>query len=116
MLDQIEFMVGMFQFENLSRRVDHYLQFELVKLEARDRERLSRLLKAALLEGEIERGRVGEIVGLSGSWARRITRLGLGEGLLDSPSEKGPLSIVLSSKTLESYFPKLYQEVPVEAE
>jgi hypothetical protein len=55
-------------------------------------------------------------VGLSGSWARRIIRLGLGEGLLDSPSEKGPLSIVFSSKTLESYFPKLYQDLPVEGE
>ena len=114
MLDQIEFMAGMFQFENLARRIDHHLQFELVKLAARDRERLSRLLRAALLEGEIERGRVGEIVGLRGSSARQIIRLALGEGLLDSPSEKGPMSLVFSSRTLESYFPRLYQDVPVE--
>jgi hypothetical protein len=115
MLDQIEFMIGMLQFENLARRIDHHLQFELVKLAARDRERLSRLLRAALLEGEIERGRVGQIVGLRHSSARQIIRLALDEGLLDSPSEKGPLSLVFSSATLESYFPKLYQDVPAEA-
>ena len=68
-----------------------------------------------MLEGEIERGRVGEIVGLRGSSARQIIRLALGEGLLDSPSEKGPLSLVFASGTLESYFPKLYQDLPVEA-
>ncbi len=70
---------------------------------------------SALLEGQIERGRVGQIVGLSGSWARRIIRLALREGLLDSPSEKGPLSLVFSSKTVESYFPNLYQDLPVVA-
>ncbi len=113
-LDQIEFMTGLFQFENLARRIDHHLQFEQIQLEARNRERLSRLLKAALLEGEIERGRVGEIVGLRGTSARQIIRLALSEGLLDSASEKGPLSIVFSSRTLESYFPKLYQDLPVE--
>jgi Fic family protein len=113
MLDQIEFMTGLFQFENLSKRIDQYLRFELLKLRPRDRERLSRLLRAALVEGRIERGRVGQIVGLSASWARRIIRLALSEGLLDSPSEKGPLSLVFSSKTVESYFPNLYQDLPV---
>jgi len=116
MLDQIEFMTGLFQFENLARRIDHYLQFDQIKLAARERARLSRLLRAALLEGEIERGRVGEIVGLRGTSARQIIRLALNQGLLDSPSPKGPLSLVFSSRTLESYFPKLYQDLPDEAE
>jgi Fic family protein len=114
MLDQIKFMAGMFQFEALAGRIDRYLQFEPVKLAARDRERLSRLLRAALLEGEIERGRVGEIVGLRDTAARQITRLAVSEGLLESATEKGPLSLVCSSRTLESYFPKLYQDLPVE--
>lgn len=115
-LDQIEFMSGLFQFETLAKRIDHYLQFEQLRLSARERERLSPLLRAALLEGEIERGHVGEIVGLRGTSARQIIRLALSEGLLDSATEKGPLSIVFSAKTLESYFPKLYQDLPVEAE
>jgi hypothetical protein len=84
--------------------------FEQLTLKTRERERLFRLLKAALVQGKVERGQVGEIVGLSSTAARQIIRLGLSEGLLDSPSEKGPLSLVFSSKTLESYFPKLYQD------
>ena len=114
MLDQIEFMSGLLQLQNLSTRMERYLQFEALKLNGKTRDRLARLLKAALIEGEIERGRVGEIVGLSGTAAREIIRLALREGLLNSPSEKGPLSLVFSAKTLESYFPQLYQDLQIE--
>jgi hypothetical protein len=107
-LDQIDFMSGLFQFDVLAKRLESYLQIERVDLAARDRERLARLLKAALIEGELERGRAGAILGMSDSGARVIVRLAIKEGLLDSPSDRGPLSIVFSSKTLESYFPKLY--------
>ncbi len=115
MLDQIEFMSGLFHLENLAKRMDHHLQFERLELSARDRERLSRLLRAALTEGAIERGRVGEIIGLGDTSARQIIRLALREGLLESASERGPLSVVFSSATLESYFPKLYQDLPVQS-
>jgi len=108
MLDQIEFMSGLFQFDVLAKRIDRYLQIERVDLQPKDRERLSRLLRVALIEGELERGRAGEILAMSDSGARVVVRLALEEGLLDSPSNKGPLSLVFSSKTLESYFPNLY--------
>jgi Fic family protein len=108
MLDQIEFMSSLFQFDVLAKRIEGYLRIERVDLSSKDAERLSKLLKAALLEGELERGRAGEILGMSETGARSIIRLALQEGLLDSPTEKGPLSVVFSSKTLESYFPKLY--------
>jgi Fic family protein len=115
MLDQIDFMAGLLQLQNLSTRMQRYLHLEALDLDAKTRDRLARLLKAALVDGEIERGRVGEIVGLSSTSAREIIRLSLKEQLLDSPSEKGPLCLVFSSKTLESYFPKLFQDLPVEA-
>jgi Fic family protein len=108
MLDQIEFMSGLFQFEVLVKRLEGYLQIERADLAPKDRERLARLLKAALIEGQVERGRAAEILGMSGSGARAIIRLALKEGLLDSPSERGVLSLTFSSNTLESYFPKLY--------
>jgi Fic family protein len=108
MLDQIEFMSGLFQFDVLAKRIEGYLQIERVDLRSKDRQRLAKLLKAALIEGDLERGRAGEILGMSESGARTIIRLALHEGLLDSPTEKGPLSLVFSAKTLESYFPKLY--------
>ena len=107
-------MAGLLQLQNLSARIERYLHLEVLRLDAKTRDRLARLLKAALMDGEIERGRVGEIVGLRGTSARGVIRLALQEELLNSPSEKGPLSLVFSSKTLESYFPKLYQDLPVD--
>jgi hypothetical protein len=73
-------------------------------------------LKSALVEGEIERGSIGSVVGLRDTEARKIARLALAEGLLDSTTPKGPLSLVFSSKTLEGYFPKLVQDLPVESD
>lgn len=107
-VDQIDFMSTLFQFDVLAKRIEGYLQIERIDLAPKERERLYKLLKAALLEGELERGRARKILGMSESGARTIIRLALQEGLLDSATEKGPLSLVLSSKTLESYFPKLY--------
>jgi Fic family protein len=108
MLDQIEFMSSLFQFDVLAKRIEGYLQIERVDLKSKDRERLSKLLRAALIQGELERGCVGEILGMSDSGARKVIRLALDESLVDSATDRGPLSLVFSSKTLESYFPKLY--------
>jgi Fic family protein len=113
-LDQIQFMSGLFQFENFAKRIDHHLRFNLLQLKKRDLERLSRLLRAVLINGELHRGQVGEVVGLSDSAARQLARLAEQQGLLTSNSPKGPLSLVFNSYTLESYFPGLYQDLPIE--
>jgi Fic family protein len=111
MLDQIEFMNQLLQLPRLMQRIERRLQFEALHLKPKSRDRLTRLLKAAMVEGAIERGRVREILGLGSTAAREIIATGLREKLLDSPSEKGPLSLVFSSETLESYFPQLYQDL-----
>jgi Fic family protein len=116
MLDQIEFMSDLFQFEKLATRIDRFLQFEKIDLAARDREHLSRLLKTALIEGEVERGNASKILGLGSTAARKILRLAVDQGLLESSTEKGPVSLVFSANTLESYFPKLYQDLPLLSE
>jgi Fic family protein len=113
MLDQIEFMDGLLQLNNLSTRIERHVQYGALELKTKARDRLVRLLKAALIEGEIERGRVGEIVGLRSTAAHGIIRLALHKELLDSRTEKGPLSLVFSATTLESYFPQLYQDLAV---
>jgi Fic family protein len=113
MQDQIEFMTGLLQLEHLTTRIERHLQLEALHLESRTAERLARLLKAALIEGEIERGRVREIIGLGDTAARVVIRTALKEGLMDSATPKGPLAIVFDSRTLESYFPQLYQDLPL---
>ena len=116
MLDQIGFMSELLQLGTLAARIERHLQIDLIHLEGKEQERLSRLLKAALFEGEIERGRVGGIVGLGSTAARAIIRLALKEKLMTSPTEKAPLSLVFSSKNLPSYFPQFYQDLPVSAD
>jgi Fic family protein len=116
MLDQINFMSGLLQLEHLCERMERYLQFDALHLNDRRRSRLAKLLKAAIIEGEVERGRVAEIVGLSPAASRETIRIGLEEQLLDSPSPKGPLSIVFSAKTLDAYFPQLFQDIRMEEE
>jgi Fic family protein len=116
MLDQIDFMGDLLQLQNLSQRIERYLQLEALHIEGKTKTRLARLLQAALVEGKIERGTTGIVVGLRQTEARKIVRLAIDEELLDSPSPKGALSLVFSSKTLESYFPKLFQDLPIESE
>jgi Fic family protein len=115
MLDQIEFMSGLLDLSNLAKRMERHLQFDLVHLATRERERLARMLKAALFEGEIPRGRVGEIVGLKPSASRAIIQLAEQEGLMNSASPKGPLALRFTARHLDSYFPQLFQDLPVDA-
>ena len=113
MLDQICFMGELLQLHTLATRIERHLQFELVHLRASERERLGRLLRAALFEGEIERGQVREIIGTGDTVAREIINLAVKEELVDSRGPKSALALVFSAKNLETYFPKLYQDLPI---
>ena len=44
-----------------------------------------------------------------------IIKLGLDEGLLETPSPKGPLRIAFPAKIHEFYFPQLFLDLPVES-
>lgn len=112
-LDQIGFMTDLLQLGGLCERIERHLIFERLHLESRTRERLARILKATLIEGEIARGAVPGVIGAGATVARETIRIALAEGLLDSPTPKGALSIVFSAQTLDSYFPQLFQDIPV---
>ncbi len=107
-VDQIDFMAGLLRLDQLSERIDRSLQYERLHLAGKVRERLARLLRAALVEGEIPRGRVHEITGVAASTSRGVIQEALNEGLMHSSSAKGPLALNFSSQTLESWFPGLY--------
>lgn len=113
MLDQVEFMQGVLDLRALGARMEKYLEYERLHLPPRERGRLAKLLKASLAEGEIERGRVPEILGVGASTAQKVIRLALAEGLMASPSPKGVLSLTFGADTLEAYFPRLYQDLPI---
>ena len=98
----------------LLERIESYLRFTRVDLDGNVREHLARLLKALCLEGDLPRGAVPAILGLKGTASRAIIRRALDEGLVSSPSEKGPLGIAFPHKVVNSYFPLLLTDLQVD--
>lgn len=115
LLDQIKFMTQVLDLKTLMLRVEFFISRDCLHI-TNHKEELVRLLKAAIIEGEIPRGRVPEIVGLKERTARDVIRLALEEELLFTPTPKGVLVINFPSKVLESYFPKLFLDLPAEQE
>jgi len=112
MLDQIEFMAALLEPSQLAPRMELYAHQVAPKAH---REELARLLKALLMEGELARGRVPEIIGKSESTAVKVIKLALAQGLAETPSPKGKLQIAFPAKVLDSYFPRLFLDLPMES-
>lgn len=104
-LDQVTFMSGLFDLNNLSRRLCAYVErSETLKNEA------ARLLQEALVRGRFERGEAARITGLPERTARRLLNDVAAEGLLASETEKGPVSLRFPTTSLETLFPLLYPQ------
>ena len=112
-LDQIQFMSSLLGLSALRTRVERYFQFETLHLKLY-REALMRVVRTLIDEGEISRTRVQEITGKGATVSAEIIKLGLQEGLIESPSPKGPLQPGFPPKILEFYFPQLYVDLPID--
>ncbi len=111
-LDQIRFVLELIDPETLVARIKAYLQVVRTDLDPRLRRHLARLLETLCFRNELGRGEAEGILGLKSTATRAVIRAGLGEGLLQSPSEKGPLRIAFPSKVVETYFPRLFTDLP----
>jgi Fic family protein len=90
-LDQVRFMAGLFELDNLARRLRTYVErSEALKPET------ARLLEEALIRGEFDRGEAPRITGVPERSARRIVNDAVAAGLLDSETPKGPLFLRFS--------------------
>jgi Fic family protein len=114
MLDQIQFMNGLLELPALRTRVERYFQFQALHLQ-RYRDELMRVARALVDEGEIPRSRVQAITGKAATVSAEIIKLGLDEGIFDTPSPKGPLRAAFPAKVHEFYFPQLFLDLPVAA-
>lgn len=102
-VDQVTFMSGLFDLNNLSNRLHAFVAAQQsLKPEA------SRLLDETLMRGEIERGEASRITGLPERSARRILNDLIREGMLESATPKGPVSLRFPAHSLEILFPRLY--------
>lgn len=110
MIDQVAFMSDRLDLPGLRLRIERFFHLEMGHL-GRDAEFLMRVVRALADEGEFARGRVQEITGRKETFCRRIIRLGLEEGLIESPGPKGVLGIAFPAKVLDGYFPKLFLDL-----
>lgn len=107
-LDQVRFMAGLLDLSNLSKRIEAYCAEEARA--GRLHKHSGRLLREALLAGEVERGRVPELLGLGDSMARAVSSKLLNAGLLVSDGHKAPLRpafpIHAANRLLPGAFPE----------
>jgi Fic family protein len=102
-IDQVTFMSGLFELDNLARRLRAFVaQRDALKPEA------ARLLEEVLVRGEVERGEASRITGLPERSARRVLNDLAAEGVLASATPKGPVSLQFPVHSLEALFPRLY--------
>tara|TARA_R110002049_G_scaffold160636_4_gene325611 strand:- start:302 stop:622 length:321 start_codon:yes stop_codon:yes gene_type:complete len=106
-------MASLLDLQILIARMGVHLHVTYPLWSLNEREQVGRILKAALVDGEIDSATATRVAGVSSATGTKLIRKALEEGLLNKPSQKGPLSLVFDSKVLESYFPKLYQDLPV---
>jgi Fic family protein len=102
-LDQVTFMSGLFELDNLARRLRVYVdRSDHLKPDA------AKLLEEALVRGQFDRGEASRITGLPERTARRVLNDVIQEGLLASSSPKGPVSLRFPAAALDVLFPRLY--------
>jgi Fic family protein len=102
-LDQVRFMTDLFELDTLARRLR-----AVVERDDRLRPEAGKLLEAAVIRGEIERGDASRITRLPERTARRILNDAIAEGLLASDTPKGPVSVRFPPALAEALFPRLY--------
>ena len=104
-LNQVTFMSGLFDLDNLAKRLrTHVERSDTLKPES------ARLLYEALIRGRFERGEASRITGLPERTARRVLNDVTAEGLLASATPKGPVSLRFPTAAMEELFPRLYPE------
>ncbi len=111
MLDQINFMTEILDLPRLRKRVEHHFQFQALHL-THYREEMMRIVRTLVDEGEFQRTRVQEITGKGATISAKIIKQGLKEELFATPSPKGMLQINFPEQVLESYFPRLFLDLP----
>jgi Fic family protein len=105
-LDQVQFMSGLFDLNELKQRLR-----TLVERSGTLKPQAAAILEEALMRGEFERGEVARITGLPERTARRVLADVTELGLLASSTPKGPVSLRFPESALEELFPRLYPQV-----
>jgi len=105
-IDQVDYMSSLLEPDDLLRRMRLHIEDEI---QAGSLPKGSfPLLREALLAGEVQRGRAGEITGYGERMARMVVSDLLKKGYLKSKSTRSPLVLSFPLDAVERWFPKLY--------
>jgi len=105
-LDQVRYMRELLYPSELQRRMELYVRDE----ESAERlpKRSYAVLREALLAGDLERGRIPQLIDTSERTARRVVSALIDKRILVSASHKAPLRLGFPVDVVERWFPKLY--------
>jgi hypothetical protein len=108
-LDQVRYMRELLDVPEVQRRMELYVREE----ESAERlpKRSFAVLREALRAGELERGRIPQLIDTSERTARRVVSALVGNRLLVSASHKAPLRLGFLIDVVERWFPRLYPVV-----
>ena len=115
-VDQAEHMAELLRLDRLADRLDHYVRLRAAGLipapeeGATMREQVGRALKAVLLHGELQRGRVAAASGYGERAASMMIKELIQEGLLTSETPKGAVRLGFPPHIAPYLFPQLIPE------
>ena len=105
-IDQIDFMASLLEPSGLLRRIRLHIEEE-VQMGNLHKGSFP-ILREALLTGEAQRGRAGEITGYGERMARNVVSDLLRKGYLKSGTTRSPLLLSFPIDAVERWFPRLY--------
>jgi Fic family protein len=106
-LDQVTFMAGLFDLDNLEERLVRYVRESL-----RLPEHAARIPVEVLRRGEMQRGEAARVTGRPERTARAAMSGLLSAGLLVSETPKSAVRLRFSTDSADSLFPRLYSYEP----
>lgn len=112
-LDQIKFMRGLLDLDNLQNRIVGYVDLRsqnMISGEEELRTEAKFILREVMLRGKVPRGEAKRITGLGERTARSLVSQLEEEGLISSESHRSPIEFNIPSKVVGYYFPNLYPE------
>lgn len=103
MLDQLRFMTGLFELEQLGDRLELYVSRDLGLSTG-----AVQLCRALLLRGSMPRGDAGLVTQMPERTARQTLGRLIEAGLVASATPKGPVSLRFTSTSADVLFPRLF--------
>jgi Fic family protein len=106
-VDQVDFMAGLLEPEELLRRMEIWTEEETRA------KRLQKgswpLLREAVMAGEYARGRAPALTGYEERQARTVLNSLIEKGYLVSPTTRSPVRLGFPAAVVDRWFPRLYQ-------